>query len=1630
MYAVLTHFANELRSVRSRGASCAIDAFMEVYYYGMYLHDKNLHTLDEGIFPFLNNACYQRSIQGTVCSGMREDVWDWLVQHMPEYFSPKGRNDADISAAFMALGETNSLQSFTVQYFAKGTCVSCQQENTYVDSASSLLHLNPTSVVGTSGEFTDVFHKVIEMYYQQWSGKLKCSVCYATTLNLTEGKVRLPDFLLLDLPVLNGRNLIKPPLQLPHFTNIDGNQYTLTAAVQLNPGHFWAIVNHQGRFWVLDDMAKHPAPYLSFSGAVEKDPLLISHVHTTNALHNAVHLIVMKCSTNGQSRVISLPVQKLSKRRQKCMHLEKEQERINEGVFDHISHNQQSMVTDVGDARAKEPQQKRESVCNGQAKEQQQKESVSSPRAKEPQQKGESVCNGRAKEQQQKESVSSPRAKEPQQKESSVGNGVGDARAKKPQKRENVGNGVSDARAKKQQKRESLGNGVGDARAKKQQKRENVGNGVGDARAKKQQKREGLGNGVGDASAKKQQKRESLGNGVGDARAKKQQKRESVDDGVGDARVKIQRVGDSGTKSKREKSKHVDGDAAQMQQQEEEGDDCALEASHIIKLMGKDIECVTSSDQLFVSCADIVTILNIGKHIKKEGYALIKKKLTKNDIDPETCFISRDNNEMLFMSVNAILCMLGMKIGNKIKKNELRKSLFDILQKGYVQKLQMCSSTSPTKSRSSKSPLTQSVSKKPRLVIQKSLSKKKKAGAMKKTFIDIYRKHFRGKKEFLEAMSSLVRLDSPNSTDFDGTLSKEDCVEMLSNVKKKKSNLLNEIIEDGARSNGYITAEDCIYMSENYSGTRFVEELRKRLPKNFATRREEQTLRDYIKIEFASILIPTRTATGWMVSPERLLEVLRYKMYYLESPQHWKVYGDGRVIGGRSSTFISVNILNNEAFLYDVRYQNPKEVYPVTIFYEGDSRDNIEENIGKKAGFYLTHFLAKEDHIIPYLAGDEMFFEAVLDGRNILCPKSDTGWNIYHEMNVETKGVVSDVSGLRTDLCFPVNRCHPDSLLPSIPISSTVMCILHGFARSVEKFLNLEIQEITSEANKLDIRGQDGQTYKIESFRNLESAVNSRGIRQGNFKIHLNVKGEPEPVKLNKDHAEAIVSPPPAGKEKEFPHIMKNVINNHLFSKKLPDRVCNVLGLKAQYTNFELVSDIWHHFYQCIKITRNDPDPVLKEDKPKGSLKADDYEWGYTVDDHINYKHHAECFYQLFVLRYGSKHLTPYMMKFVDQVPLLMKSLPFSLGRYQSEGGEHANYLHNCFYYQHTTRHGGKTKTEPLVALLSNMWKNLRYEITALGNSDNADAVDAASAFTTYCKQHVAAATIQKAYKGFLIRQRLKAAGWIVPMKSLSDIRFNASLGRKVNFPEKRFEPVTTTTSILGSCNFVLVGTVPKLDKKYTQTQMTALITKYGGRVKSSLSSKGASTKSYIILTTQNQLSKKKLPSVIHTAMRRRYRIVSYTFVTDSINRGELQNVQPYELSLKNIAFRGTPDVTLASKHFSKAKQFVSFLKKRRAKQGRKQKAIVPKVARTPAQYYAFTKRTAHAKDLNSTPSFKYMQKMFVDYMKEWNHLSLAEKVHHKQCWQEAKEHSKAVTEKIHQLESYNKIHVPAYTSF
>ena len=247
------------------------------------------------------------------------------------------------------------------------------------------------------------------------------------------------------------------------------------------------------------------------------------------------------------------------------------------------------------------------------------------------------------------------------------------------------------------------------------------------------------------------------------------------------------------------------------------------------------------------------------------------------------------------------------------------------------------------------------------------------------------------------------------------------------------------------------------------------------------------------------------------------------------------------------------------------------EVSGNQLFYESDSRDNLEENLVK--GNFLENWIASCPQTMTfYLSRDHMFVQACLDGSNVLGPLTNTGWNIYHECHKEQKQEVAS-SGLRTDLIVPVDRVHPESLLKTIPLKNVIPCILHWITRTVEKLLTLEIENIVSFTNKITEKSHDMSLEDLVG--NLEANVNKRGIRHGSFRVLFQKTGQPEKVSLNKDHALAIISPPPLGKETEFPHVLTNVVPHSKMVNSLPVHIRKYLHLEGDITEFSCVSMLW-----------------------------------------------------------------------------------------------------------------------------------------------------------------------------------------------------------------------------------------------------------------------------------------------------------------------------------------------------------------------------------------------------------------------------------------------------------------------
>ena len=56
--------------------------------------------------------------------------------------------------------------------------------------------------------------------------------------------------------------------------------------------------------------------------------------------------------------------------------------------------------------------------------------------------------------------------------------------------------------------------------------------------------------------------------------------------------------------------------------------------------------------------------------------------------------------------------------------------------------------------------------------------------------------------------------------------------------------------------------------------------------------------------------------------------------------------GMTRTMASKKSVLIGIGNINNCQALHGTQFQSPREIWPLAVFYHGDSRENLELNIG------------------------------------------------------------------------------------------------------------------------------------------------------------------------------------------------------------------------------------------------------------------------------------------------------------------------------------------------------------------------------------------------------------------------------------------------------------------------------------------------------------------------------------------------------------------------------------------------------------------------------------------------------------------------------------------------------------
>lgn len=579
--------------------------------------------------------------------------------------------------------------------------------------------------------------------------------------------------------------------------------------------------------------------------------------------------------------------------------------------------------------------------------------------------------------------------------------------------------------------------------------------------------------------------------------------------------------------------------------------------------------------------------------------------------------------------------------------------------------------------------------------------------------------HHGSKNDFIASLAELVtseKEDHGNNYDWDGTLSPQDVVNLAKkahNPKARKS-IYDIIVEEDAAIHHHFSAMEVLDLQDTTNPTELMRALRRRLPGFFDSERKVNSLKAKFRRECEVVWKPERTHSGWCINPERLRETLLHLYWWLPPSEWWKIYGDGRNFGGKDSVAVTLNVLNNEAMFNGISYHSPSEYWPLYIFYGKDTRLNLELNLGDPSkrnslNAWVDSMISRGHKI--FVSSDSKFSDNLLGGG--LDSTSTDSFNMYTYETKDTRSIVGDSTGFRSEVGRTIEREHPESLLPSLPTSWYIPDGNHCFCRLTEHMvfdrcmtcMNLEGQQ-----------SMGGQAAKDEALSHFLGNINARGVRNGKFELRYDGK-KLEQVTLNVNHAQSISSPANEFTGHQYPEILDNVASKEVqfdLTVQLKESL-NWPSLKI--SEYDLEMKIWEVHWKLHELERLDEDPRQYEDKlnpgsPKGSQDPSDYRFGLTEEEIENYVKLVDLHHALTLLRYGSSKLYPYLMKRVDVFPIMLKDLPFhSLFRGGTEGGERTHYLHQCLYFGHSSRGGGWKSQDPILSLFIWHYRFLRRRI-------------------------------------------------------------------------------------------------------------------------------------------------------------------------------------------------------------------------------------------------------------------------------------------------------------------------------
>ena len=878
----ITFFKNNFRCQDhvecGNGASCAIDVMLDMFYYSIFKRCTNVLNCQSGLTAKLIEACVEREYSKETPCLARHHVWDWLVENIPRAFEPKGRGDAEIleGLKYIAL-ETKLFQMNKISV----TCNNCLRMCLLDDKTVPVpLTIDTTVTQETHGFLPDSIEAAL--------CQNRCTSCRSRNCDV---KLSLPEVLMLEIGVVGNKNRQDPPLLIPEaFTFGTTRKYELVGAVLVRPEHFYCIVKHQDQFLVIDDLKDECPSYLCFSGALTNNHQVVQDHHLTSPNEDGIHVLLY--------------------------HSKQTQSECENPVI--IKPQVDTFCSNSSDLRESETR------------------TISSDELWD-------IIDGKLTTKPTRQTCKKTPGKRWQ---------------RKVEEAESVVKISSDNQSKsgymlvKESKSLKILGKEFSCESKNGKTFIDCKQFFAFTGFSKHISKEGFGH--------IDKKLKAAGLNVNEEFIFKNSRTRSFISLLAITHIvecKVSLTVDSNALlndvllqlSGNQKNANIEG--LTFQDSIPTGS-ITLEHGKIRYKIFNHRKC----NEIALLCSDAFSAIKLQKHVSKHGLKSIISKLEKAGFDGLNCFI-RIGCLPSYITVSAFLALLDSK-PSSLEKTRVKAALLDVFVKdmtsGVIMKKNMQSPvklkfTSPVSVYSTPKKLKCKNKFKKKLAVkkEKTLSQRSQ-GSMKHYLKDICSREFNGdKKLLLQALASMIKptrkkSDELECNSFDGTFNYQDILFLLKTAKGssrygEKQSFLQNLIYSEAVDIFKLSPAELVFMQQNYSGTRLFEELRHRLPGIIPSQRLERFAKKEFEKDFTAVLLPSRTSSGWQIDAGRLMEVLCLKYNQVDGPKHWKVYGDGREIGGRQSTFVAISLLNNEAFYHDCSFQSPKNIFPVNIFYESDS---------------------------------------------------------------------------------------------------------------------------------------------------------------------------------------------------------------------------------------------------------------------------------------------------------------------------------------------------------------------------------------------------------------------------------------------------------------------------------------------------------------------------------------------------------------------------------------------------------------------------------------------------------------------------------------------------------------------